>query len=121
MRDKEKTKEQLVAEIAELSQRITELEALETKRKRTEEIPNDQLEERAEEYREIPLTLGEEAIVSRATTSMGTKGEQARDASLASAEDPWHRCGQDERPRALRECDSCTEGDFHELVGYTQM
>lgn len=37
MRDKEKTKEQLVAEIAELSQRVAELEALETKRKRTEE------------------------------------------------------------------------------------
>jgi PAS domain S-box-containing protein len=37
MRDEDKTKEQLINELAELRQRITELEALETKRKRAEE------------------------------------------------------------------------------------
>ena len=36
MRDEDKTKEQLVNELAELRQRITELEALETERKRAE-------------------------------------------------------------------------------------
>ena len=38
MRDEPKTKEQLINELAELRQRIAELEAAETERKRAEEV-----------------------------------------------------------------------------------
>ena len=37
MKDKDKTKEQLINELVEMRQRIAELEALEIKRKRAEE------------------------------------------------------------------------------------
>jgi PAS domain S-box-containing protein len=49
MEDKDKTKEQLIAELAELRQRITESEALETKLKRAEEA----LRENKDRYRDI--------------------------------------------------------------------
>ena len=39
MRDEDKTKEQLINELAELHQRIAELEALETQRKQMAEAP----------------------------------------------------------------------------------
>ena len=49
MKDKDKTKEQLIAELAELRQRIAESEALETKLKRAEEA----LRESKDRYRDI--------------------------------------------------------------------
>ena len=49
MKDKDKTKEQLIAELAELRQRIAESEALETKLKRAEET----LRENKDRYRDI--------------------------------------------------------------------
>jgi hypothetical protein len=38
MKDKDKTEEQLINELVEMRQRIAELEALEIKRKRAEEV-----------------------------------------------------------------------------------
>ena len=38
MKDKHKTKEQLIAELAEMRQQIAELKASETERKRAEEV-----------------------------------------------------------------------------------
>jgi len=52
MNDKNKTKEQLIEELAELRQRVGELETIETERKQTEEVlrkTHDELEQRVEE------------------------------------------------------------------------
>jgi prefoldin subunit 5 len=46
MRDTDKTKEQLISELAEIRQRVAELEASETERQRVEE----ELEESEEKY-----------------------------------------------------------------------
>jgi phage regulator Rha-like protein len=47
MKDERKTKEQLINELVEMRQRIAELEASETERKRTEEALRRSLEETA--------------------------------------------------------------------------
>jgi len=59
MRDEEKAKKQLVAEIAELRQRVAELEAWETERTRMEEAlgKSEELFSNAFFMRPIPSTI----------------------------------------------------------------
>jgi len=60
MRDNHKTKEQLLGELAKLRQRVTELEALEAQRKRTEEAERRQLEQKAQVANRLAI-IGEMA------------------------------------------------------------
>ncbi len=55
MKDEGKTKERLVNELAELRQRIAELEASETERKRAEEAPR----ESEERFRDVAFSMAD--------------------------------------------------------------
>jgi PAS domain S-box-containing protein len=66
MKDKEKTKEQLLKELKELRQRIAELETLEAKRKQAE----DALHDSEDKYRTIFETTGTATIIIEEDTTI---------------------------------------------------
>ena len=116
MRDEDKTKEQLINELVEMRQRITELKALETERLSAEQAgkrAEEALRESEEKYRTLFETMAQ-GVVYQAADGRITSANPAAERILGLTLDQMQgRTSMDPRWKAIHEDGSAFPGETH--------